>query len=363
VADEEQDVRAGGLEPRELRYHVDVVALELLDARGLHLLLGQRGGQALLVRFAPGIVDQDHPRLPGVVQLLRVLQHRLVDQLVDRGDAEHVVVLRTVLRDRRAGGPRIHERQLVLVRDRHDGERDRRIEAADQHRDLLLEIELARGDHALGGDRLVVAAQQLELVGLVTDPQAALRVDLVDRDLQAARDGLARARRLARKRGDQADLDGLLRPGGRRCEQRKNNEQAKHMNLPGWHKLSRTHAMLGLRLRNLARARTGKSYRFGARPAANSPTRCIRSDSTGATPIPRSRGGPTTPGPRAGAWRCISASTSSTSPSVPAWASASARKIRSPTCSTTRGATMATGSGSGAAWIFSPSSACASARW
>ena len=57
----------------------------------------------------------------------------------------------------------------------------------------------------LAGRGLVVAPHQLELAA----EHAARGVQLVDRDLQAARDGLAGARRLARERGDQADLDGV----------------------------------------------------------------------------------------------------------------------------------------------------------
>jgi hypothetical protein len=55
-------------------------------------------------------------------------------------------------------------------------------------------------------------------------PSAAGGVQFVDRDLQAARDGFAGARRLARKRGHEADLDGFLCQG-RQCRQHSNNYQ------------------------------------------------------------------------------------------------------------------------------------------
>jgi hypothetical protein len=80
------------------------------------------------------------------------------------------------------------------------------------------------GDHALRRRRLVVAPHQLELPA----EHAALGVQLVDRDLQAAGDGLAGARRLARKRGDQADLDGVLRRGAEGNEQRERQQYPTH---------------------------------------------------------------------------------------------------------------------------------------
>ena len=128
------------------------------------LLGGERGLEALLVGFAPGIVDQDHAGLLGAVFLDRVVDQRLVDQLVDRRDAEHVVLGRAVAGDRRAGRPDAHERHLGLVGERHDRERDRRVEAAEQGRDLLALHQFARGDHALGRIALVVAHEQLDLL-------------------------------------------------------------------------------------------------------------------------------------------------------------------------------------------------------
>ena len=143
-----------------------------------HVLLGERGLEAGLVRFAPGIVDQDHAGLLGGVFLDRVVDQRLVDQHVDRGDAEHVVLRRAVAGDRRAGRPDAHERHLALVGERHDRHRHRRVEAAEQRRDLFALHQFARRDHALGRIALVVAHEQLDLLA----EQAALGVDLVDRD-------------------------------------------------------------------------------------------------------------------------------------------------------------------------------------
>ncbi len=59
--------------------------------------------------------------------------------------------------------------------------------------DLLALHQFARRDHALGGIAFVVAHQQLDLLA----EQAALGVDFVDRQRQAAHDGLAGFRRLA----------------------------------------------------------------------------------------------------------------------------------------------------------------------
>ena len=169
--------------------------------------------QPLLVRLAPWVVDEDHPAVLRVERLLRVLDHRPVDDLVHRRDAEHEIRVGAVARDRRAGRPRPHERHLRLVHDRHDRERHRRVEPAEEHRHLLLEDQLARGRDAFRRRGLVVAAHELELAAL---EHTALGVQLVDRDGEPARDGLAGAGRLAGERGDQADLDRLLRRGGQR---------------------------------------------------------------------------------------------------------------------------------------------------
>ncbi len=51
---------------------------------GRHALRGERGLQALLVRLAPRVVDQDHAGLARLERLLRVVEHAHVDDLVDR---------------------------------------------------------------------------------------------------------------------------------------------------------------------------------------------------------------------------------------------------------------------------------------
>ncbi len=101
-----------------------------------------------------------------------------------------------------------HVTDLLLVDERHDGQRDRRVDAAEHGGDLFLGDQLARGDHAFGRIGFVVALDQLELASA---EQAAFGVDLVDGDGEAARDRLTRLRRRARQGRDVADLDRLLR--------------------------------------------------------------------------------------------------------------------------------------------------------
>src|ERR1043166_3782874 len=63
VGHQEYGVGAVGLEPGQLRRHVDIVVVELLDARVGDAGLGDVLGKPLLVRLAPGIVDQHGSRL------------------------------------------------------------------------------------------------------------------------------------------------------------------------------------------------------------------------------------------------------------------------------------------------------------
>ncbi len=204
VADENEHVSAGLLQSRELRDEIDVVVLEFLDAGDLDALVLFGGGlQALFVGFAPGIVDEDEAGFLGA-ELLGVLEKTHVDERVDGGDAEHIIRIRAVMGDRGAGSPDADERHFFLVRDGHDRERHRRVETAEESRDLFLEDQFARSDQALGRVGFVVALDELELAAA---EQAALGVDLVDCDLQAAGHGFARLRRRARERRDLADLD------------------------------------------------------------------------------------------------------------------------------------------------------------
>ena len=218
VGHQEQRVGARRLQPGELGHHVQVVALELLDPGGRHALGGQRRLQALLVGFAPGVVDQDQAGLGGLESPLRVRQHADVDRLVDSRHPEREVRRRAILGDAGAGRPGAHEGHLLLVDDRHDRHRHRGIESTEQHRHLFAEDQFARGHHALGRIGLIVAAHQLELAPA---QQAALRIDLVDGHLQAARQRFAGQRRLPGQRRHQTDLDGVGRqqgsaPGGQR---------------------------------------------------------------------------------------------------------------------------------------------------
>ena len=80
-----------------------------------------------------------------------------------------------------------------------------------------LEDELARGDQALGRAEFVVALDELELAPA---EQAALGVDLVDREHESARDGFAGLRRSARQRRHMADLDRVGGEGRRQGKSR-----------------------------------------------------------------------------------------------------------------------------------------------
>ncbi len=198
----------------------------------------------LLVRLAPGIVDQDHPGLFVAVFLDRVVDQRLVDQHVDRRDAEHIVLCRAIAGDRRARRPHAHERYLALVRERHDRDRDRRVEAAEQAGDLLALHELAGRDCAFGRITLVIAHQQLDLLA----EHAALGVDLVDCDREAAHDRLARFGGLAGHGGDQAELQGVLREcrNGKQGRRRRGQEEtSREMRKAG----SRGHGVSSLRVK------------------------------------------------------------------------------------------------------------------
>jgi hypothetical protein len=68
-----------------------------------------------------------------------------------------------------------------------NGERHRRVEAAEQGGNPLTLHQLARGNYALGGIAFVVADEQRDLLA----KEAALLVDLIDGERQAADDGLA----------------------------------------------------------------------------------------------------------------------------------------------------------------------------
>jgi hypothetical protein len=151
-------------------------SLELFDPDVRQVLGRERGLEALLVGFAPWIVDQDQSRLLGAVFLDRIVDQRDVDEVIDRRYPEHVVLSRAVLGDRRAGRPYPHEGYLGLVGEWHDRDRDGGVEAAEQCRDLLPLHEFARGEHALGGIALVIAHEQLDLLAEDT----ALSVDLID---------------------------------------------------------------------------------------------------------------------------------------------------------------------------------------
>ena len=98
---------------------------------------------------------------------------------------------------------------------------DRRVEAAEQHRHLLLETQLARGDHALGRVRFVVAAHQLELAPPSTPPLALISsIAMVSPRVIASP---ARAD-WPDKRGHEPDLD---RIGGAYRERREQSREAK----------------------------------------------------------------------------------------------------------------------------------------
>jgi hypothetical protein len=222
IADEEKSVRTGILQTRELRDHIDVVAFELLDSGRLDADLLQGRAEPVLVRFAPWIVDENQARLLRAMGLHRVFDHRLVDRLIHCGDPEGVVRVGAVMGDVGARGPRVDEGDLGAVGEWHDSERDGRIEPSEQDGDFLTLDQLARSDYSLGRVGLIVAAHELDL----TSENAALCVDLIDRDRESARQCLARTRGLPGQRSHETDLDRLGRLCGPRREQGETKRSA-----------------------------------------------------------------------------------------------------------------------------------------
>ena len=227
IDDEDDGVGAGILEPRQLRDHVDVVVLEFLDAGDLDRRIGLAGRhQALLVRLAPGIVDEHEPGLLRREFLVRVGEEPHVDQGIHRRDAKGVVGSGAVARDAGARGPHAHVDALLLVEQRHHGQRHRRVDAAEDRHHVGRD-EFARGDQALGRVRLVVALHQFEHAAA---KEPAFGVDLVDRERQAARDRFTGLRRGARERRHMADLD---RVGGMRRRRREYRQRRADRERPG----------------------------------------------------------------------------------------------------------------------------------
>jgi hypothetical protein len=118
-----------------------------------------------------------------------------------------------VLGDARVRRGRGDLRDLVRVRDRRDGERAARGDLAEEDRDLVLYDEARRGDGGLLWLALVIVRLERELLAL----DAALRVRLGDRELDAVVRRLAERRLLAGERGDVTDQDRIRGRGrGRR---------------------------------------------------------------------------------------------------------------------------------------------------
>ena len=137
-----------------------------------------------------------------------------VDQRIDRRNAERIVRIGAVARDAGAGRPHAHIDALLLVEHRHDGKRHRRIDAAEDRRDIFGR-KFARRDQSLRRARLVVALHQFEHAPA---KEAAFGVDLLDRKRQPAGDRLARLRRRAGQSRHLPDLD-RIRGKGPRSEQ------------------------------------------------------------------------------------------------------------------------------------------------
>ena len=89
--------------------------------------------------------------------------------------------------------------------------------------DLLALHEFARRNHAFGGVAFVVADQKFDLLA----KQAALGVDLVDRERQAPDDCLAGLRRLAGHGSDEAELERVLRLAVRVSQPARTRRQAE----------------------------------------------------------------------------------------------------------------------------------------
>ena len=154
--------------------------------------------QPLLTSISPGVLE---PKF-----VIACLIKRAIDQHVDGRDAEDVVRVGTVAGDVGGGRPHAHERNTGRVHQRHDRLRDRAVDAAEQDDAALLVDQFACRGLALAGVRLVVATDQLDHAPA---EHAAARIDLVDRDGEAAGDAFARFRGLAGQRRDQPDLDGI----------------------------------------------------------------------------------------------------------------------------------------------------------
>ena len=180
LTDQDDAVGAGVLEPRQLRHHVDVVVLEFLDAGDLDRRIGlARGLQSLFVALAPGIVDEHQAGFLGAEFLMRKFEELDVDQRIDRRNAEGIVRIGAIARDAGARRPHAHIDALFLVEHRHHRQRHRRIDAAEDRRDVFGD-KFARGDQSLGRARFIVALHQFEHAPA---KETALGVDLVDRQL------------------------------------------------------------------------------------------------------------------------------------------------------------------------------------
>src|SRR6266540_2971524 len=237
IGDEHDVIGARALEPEQLRAHVGVVPVESLDAHGLDALLAEPLRQARLVGLPPRRVLEQEARLALLQHLGGVTREEPVDVVVIGRDAEDVVGALAVARDIGAGRPGAHVGHLELVPHGHLRQGHRRVQPPEDRHDLLALDELARDRDALLRIALVVADDELELAAA---EDAALAIDLVDGDLQAALDGLARGGRAAGDRRREPDLDGLLGLGQRRVHRalhqgqqgREHHGEASHAKPP-----------------------------------------------------------------------------------------------------------------------------------
>ena len=156
--------------------------------------------------------------------LYRHLQH-VVGVVVDRvQDAEDVLVATVV--DRRGGTVRDHHRQLVLLGDVADGDRDTAAIRAKQKFHLVLGdqlfVQLDRGVHVA----LIVVVDDLDLVFLAGDLHPPALVHRLHEEVVAFSHELTFGREIAGERQRRAEADRVLRRGRQNCRQPQQHGQA-----------------------------------------------------------------------------------------------------------------------------------------
>ena len=203
IGDDEIDL--GLLHLGELRRHVRVVLIEHFGAgHEVEIGLLEEAQRRVAAALPPAgrVVHQADPLIfPGI----DVVDHdRRLDAVVER-DAENVALRRVLvaLDDLLRGGDGVHQRNLVLLRNVDDGERDAGIDRSDDGKDLVAGDEPGDVFDALCRLGLVVIDDGLDLLALV----AALLVVFRERKLGPHPRTLAVVVGAARQREGEADLE------------------------------------------------------------------------------------------------------------------------------------------------------------